>query len=93
MPIIKSAKKALRQSLRKRVHNTAYKQKTKELIKEAKALVGQKKMAEAKKMIPNIYKALDKAAKKGVIKKNEASRRKSRLTRLLIKAPAKETKK
>ena len=40
---------------------------------------------EAKKLLPAIYQALDKAAKVGVIKKNNASRRKSRLTKLIDK--------
>ena len=49
------------------------------------ALVLAKKMPEAKKLLPEIYQALDKAAKVGVIKKNNASRRKSRLTKLIDK--------
>ena len=52
----------------------------------------EKKSAEAKKLLPEIYKALDKAAKVGVIKKNNASRRKSRLTKL-IDLPAQAGKK
>ena len=37
------------------------------------------------KLLPDIYQALDKAAKVGIIKKNNASRRKSRLTKLIDK--------
>lgn len=44
-----------------------------------------KKNDEAKKLLPEIYSILDKAAKVGVIKKNNASRRKGRLTKLIDK--------
>ena len=86
MPITKSAKKALRQSLRRRARNIRKKQKTKNLLKEVKILVSQKKTEEAKKLLPQIYKALDKSAKIGLIKKNTASRKKSRITRSINKA-------
>ena len=85
MPIIKSAKKALRQSLRKKTHNAVYKQKLRSLLKEAKSLVAQSKQQEAAKLIAAIYKAADKAAKENVIEKGTASRIKSRLTLLIAK--------
>jgi len=83
MAITKSAKKAIRQSAKRKEQNIAYKDKIKSLVKEARTLVLAKKSAEAKNLLPEIYKALDKAAKVGVIKKNNASRRKSRLTKLI----------
>jgi len=85
MAITKSAKKAIRQSAKRKETNIVYKDKIKALVKEARNLVSKKKSAEAKKLLPEIYKALDKAAKVGVIKKNNASRRKSRLTKLIDK--------
>ena len=85
MAITKSAKKAARQSAKRKEQNIIYKDKIKALVKEARALVLTKKMDEAKKLLPEIYRALDKAAKVGVIKKNNASRRKSRLTKLIDK--------
>ena len=85
MAITKSAKKAIRQSAARKEHNIVYKDKIKLLVKQARALVSAKKMAEAKKLLPDIYAALDKAAKVGVIKKNNASRHKSRLTRAIDK--------
>ncbi len=85
MAITKSAKKAIRQSLRRKEQNSVYKNNIKKLVKEAKSLVLVKKMDEAKKILPEIYKAFDKAAKVGVIKKNNASRHKSRLTKLIDK--------
>jgi small subunit ribosomal protein S20 len=85
MAITKSAKKALRQSIRRRAKNLAYKDKIKILLKEARSLVSQKKIKEAKALLSKIYKALDKAAKNGVIKKNTASRKKSRISKLINK--------
>ena len=85
MAITESAKKAIRQSAKRKEQNTVYKDKLKKLVKEARAFVLAKKMAEAKKLLPAIYAALDKAAKVGVIKKNNASRHKSRLTKLIDK--------
>ena len=85
MAITKSAKKAIRQSARRKEQNIVYKDNIKKLVKEARALVSKKNLTEAKKILPQIYKALDKAAKVGVIKKNNASRRKSRLTKLIDK--------
>lgn len=85
MAITKSAKKAIRQSASRKERNIVYKNKIKVLVKEARILVLAKKMDEAKKLLPNIYQAFDKAAKVGIIKKNNASRHKSRLTKLIDK--------
>jgi len=46
-------------------------------------LVLGKKIEEAKKLLPQVYKILDKAAKERVIKKNTVARKKSRITKLL----------
>ena len=85
MAITKSAKKAIRQSAARHDRNVVYKDNIKKLVKKVMALVLAKKNSEAKKLLPDIYKALDKAAKVGIIKKNNASRRKSRLTKLIDK--------
>ena len=81
MPITKSAKKALRQNAKKRISNIIYLEKMKKLIKEIRALILAKKSEEAKKLLPEVFKVLDKSAKENVIKKNTASRNKSRLSR------------
>jgi len=86
MPIKKSAKKAFRQSLKRRARNLAYKRKIKRLVKNIKRLVSEKKIKEAKSLLPQIYKILDKAAKIGVIKKNTAARKKSRITLTIKRA-------
>ena len=85
MPITKSAKKALRQNVRRKARNLVYKKKMKDLIKKVRSLVLEKRIEEAKKLLPQIYKILDKAAKVGVIKKNTASRKKSRITRFITR--------
>ena len=86
MPITKSAKKALRQSIKRKKRNLQNKRKIKDLTKEVKSLVSEKEIEKAKKLLPSLYKALDKAAKKGVIKKNTVSRKKSRITKFLQSA-------
>lgn len=80
MPITTSAKKALRQNKKKRAHNLRYINRIKALAKEIKKLTAAKQTKEAKEALPKFYKALDKAVKENVIKKNTASRKKSRLT-------------
>jgi len=85
MAITKSAKKALRQNLRRRVRNRQQKEKIKKLIKQIRILVSQKKAEEARKSLPQIYKLLDKAAKTGVIKKNTAARKKSRIAKAILR--------
>ncbi|MCR4330678.1 MAG: 30S ribosomal protein S20 [Patescibacteria group bacterium] len=86
MPIIRSAKKALRVSLRKKVVNDKRRKDMKEAIKEIKVLTRDKKSVEAKTSLSEAYKAIDKAAKRGVIKKNTAARKKSRLSAMIKKA-------
>lgn len=82
MPITRSAKKALRVSDKKHSINERTKKLLKETIKGVEKLVEAKKFDEAKKSLPKAYSAIDKASKKGVIKKNTASRKKSRLSRI-----------
>ncbi len=86
MPIKKSAKKALRQSKKRRTRNRAQKLKIRTLLKEVKGFISENKISEAKKALPKIYKSLDKAAKVGLMKKNTVSRIKSRLTKALAKS-------
>ncbi len=81
MPITKSVKKALRQSFKRRTRNIRKKKNIKILLKKLQVLISEKKTKEAENILPQIYKALDKAAKAGIIKKNTASRRKSRITK------------
>ena len=83
MPITASAKKALRQNVRRRARNLQKKEAYKKVVAGYKKLVTSKNSAEAKKMLPAVYQALDKAAKTNVIAKNKASRLKSRLAKMV----------
>jgi len=86
MAITHAAKKALRQSIKRKAGNLIYKNKIKDLMKRARLLVSQKKIKEAESLLPQVYKILDKSAKVGIIKKNAASRSKSRITKLIAKS-------
>ncbi len=86
MPITRSAKKALRQNESRRKRNTVRKESYKKLVVGYRKLVVAKKVDEALKSLPLVFKALDKAAKSKVIEKNKASRLKSRLTQLTNKS-------
>lgn len=82
MPITKSAKKALRVSTRKKVVNDQSKKLYKEAAKAVERLVKDGKKDEAKKAAQKAQTAIDKAAKRGVLQKNTAARKKSRLSRI-----------
>ena len=76
-----SAKKAYRVSLRRKVFNVRLKKTMKEAVKTTGKLVIAKKMTDATASIPDLYQAIDKAAKHGTIKKNTAARMKSRISK------------
>lgn len=82
MPITKSAKKAIRSSLRKKGYNDQKKRAMKEVIKKVEKAAKTDKAA-ATKLLSSAFQTIDKAAKSGVIKKNNAARKKSRLAKLV----------
>lgn len=86
MPKIKSAKKALRQNKKRKIQNIKKKDAFKSIEKQIKKIIAGGNAKETKKLLPQLYKALDKAAKTNVIKKNTASRKKSRITKIINKA-------
>ncbi len=81
MPITSSAKKAHRSSLRKKAVNDRATKQYKGAIKEVTKLAKTDKAA-AKKLLPKVQATIDKATKKGILKKNTASRKKSLLSRI-----------
>lgn len=83
MPQIKSAKKALRQNIRRRRLNLERDKKFKETVRHYRKLIEGKKIAEARKYLPQVYQVLDKLAKVNFIHKNKAWRLKSRLAKKL----------
>lgn len=84
----KSAKKAQRVSERRYVFNARRKKAMKDNVKTVSKLVAAKNTKDAEKALPALYKALDKAAKNGTIKKNTAARMKSRIAKSLKKVVA-----
>ena len=81
-----SAKKALRVSARKRVININVKSTFKAARKEVKDSLLKGDVKTAKSSLPKAYSEIDKAVKKGVIKKNTGARYKSRLSLAVKKA-------
>lgn len=87
MAITKSAKKAHRASLKKHVFNVRRKRALTDTTKVVRKFIATD-TKEAEKSLAAAYKAIDKAAKTGVIKKNTASRKKSRLAKAIARAKA-----
>lgn len=75
MPIIKSAKKAARQAEKRNANNQQIKKDIKNALKAFKAEPNATNMAKAQS-------EYDKAVKKGLLKKNTASRRKASLAKI-----------
>jgi small subunit ribosomal protein S20 len=95
MPVIKSAKKKLKQDRKREKLNNQVKLNYRNALKEAKKSKTSEKVRQAVKLV-------DKAAKKGIIHKNKAARIKSSLSKLAkpvtkvkqkTKAPKKALKK
>ena len=78
-----SALKHHRQSEERRLRNRMNRGKLKATVKEQNALLETGNVEEAQKQVAATVRAVDKAASKGVIHKNAAARRKSRLQKRL----------
>jgi len=85
MPRTQSAKKALRQNIRRRAINLRRKRELKNVLKNFERALGAKNKEAAAKTLSAVYKRTDKLAKVGFLKKNKASRIKSRLSKKLAK--------
>jgi len=85
MPQTKSAKRALRKAKRRYLRNLQRKRKFKALEKNFKKAIKEKNKEEAQKYLSLLYKCIDKFQKVGFLKKNTASRKKSRFTILFNK--------
>ena len=77
----KSAIKRIRRISRQTVVNKARKSRYKNVLKKMKLLIEDKKKAEALKFLPKLNSELMKIAKSGIIKKQNASRNVSRITK------------
>ena len=85
MPITKGAHKAIRASKRKHVFNVRRKATMNDSVKKLRKFAEAGNKEEAEKMLSTAYQAIDKAAKRGVIKKNTAARKKSRISASIAK--------
>jgi small subunit ribosomal protein S20 len=74
----KSAKKRIRQTLKRRLHNRFYKKSTRSAIKRLRTL---KEKEDANQFLPKVVSMIDKLAKKGQFHKNKAANLKSKLTK------------
>lgn len=86
MPRTKSAKKALRQNLRRKTENLGKKRNLKATIKKYERLILSRDLVQAEEYLPTLYKTLDKAGQSRIVEANKSNRLKSRLTRQLRRA-------
>lgn len=93
MPVIKSAKKRMRQNVKRRARNFPVRSELKTMFKKGLTLIKNGEAEEAKKIMPKIYSIIDMACKKNILHPNNASRKKSRLARELNILESKEDKK
>ena len=84
----KSAIKRIRSSRRRAEHNQVTRSTARTHIKKARTLIEQGSLDEAEAVVVQAVSALDRAAEKGVIHRNNAARRKSRLVKMLNQAKA-----
>lgn len=85
MPNIKSAKKRMRSSEKQRIGNVAVKTAVKTARRKTRESLAAGTAETAAEAVKNYHSKLDKAVKRGVIKKNTAIRRKARATEALRK--------
>ncbi|HEY8449475.1 MAG TPA: 30S ribosomal protein S20 [Bacillota bacterium] len=88
LPNTASAKKRVRQTKVRTLRNRMYKSRMKTLIRRFEEALAQGDLDRAREMARRAASAIDKAAKKGVIHRNAAARRKSRIDRRLKEAAA-----
>jgi small subunit ribosomal protein S20 len=93
MPNTKSAGKRARSNAKKAARNKSIKSRVKTLEKKYLTLVSTGKVDDARKALTEVASAYDKAAKGGVVKKENASRKRSRLQLRLNAAAAAAAKK
>ncbi len=84
MANIKSAIKRNKQNEKRRLNNRVFRGEARTMVKKARVALATNEKEEAKAKVLEAVKALDKAASKGVIHKNNAARRKSRLMKQLV---------
>lgn len=89
MPNIKSAAKRMRQNEKRRLRNRWFRGRARTFIKKARKAMDAGDLDAAREYVHMAVKALDKAAEKGILHKNNVARRKSRLFKRLHALEAK----
>ena len=89
MPNTRQAKKRMRRDAKRRLRNRYHLSRMRTYIRNFKKLIEEGKLEEAKEYLPKVISIIQHTASKGVIHKNEASRRCSRVQKLLNQALAK----
>jgi len=83
LPNIKSQAKRLRQNEKRRLRNRYFRGRARTFIKKARKAMDEGNLDAAREFTAQAIKALDKAAEKGILHKNNVARRKSRLMKRL----------
>ena len=83
MANLRSAIKRVRQSERRRVRNRLVSASTRTMVRKARVAIAEGEQAMSAEAVREAISALDKAAQKGIIHRNNAARRKSRLMKRL----------
>lgn len=86
MPIKHAAEKALRKAKKAIVKNRTTENTVQKLVKVGRRAIAAGKWDEAKAIIPKLAKAVDKAASRNIVKRNQANRIKSRFAAALRSA-------
>jgi len=81
MPRTKTAKKALRQNVRRRKQNLGRKKQLRDALKTYRAALAAGEKDKAREALPRVYQTLDKLAKVHILKRGKAKRMKSRMAK------------
>lgn len=85
MPIKKAAFKHLRQTKKRTVRNSLVRAPLVQFVKQVKKAIRAKDQTRVAEYLKQAQKIIDKAAQAGIIKKNNAARRKSRMIKAMRK--------
>jgi small subunit ribosomal protein S20 len=88
MPITKSAVKAAKQSKVRQTRLLPYKTQMRTLMRKMRDAIKDGKKDDAQKLLASVYKSIDMAAKKNIIHRRNADRKKASMAKLL--APSKK---
>ena len=83
MPNTKSAKKALKRSMFLRDRNLKFKLAMRDIVRQFRKLLKNGEVEKANQLLPEVYSRIDRCARRNIIHKNTAARKKAKLTQLL----------